>query len=190
MKDSDFIAGLYNGNHKKLRRLIRLHCISSSTEDIDDCVEDVFAFAVKNISIIKQHHNKEVWLSVVARNITENFNKRFIINLNKTPLYYNDMPYDEYLIDKLENERIKKKFAVIKLIGSLSDDYKRFYFLRYSRGLSYNKISEITGVCPNTVGIKISKLNKLLRNEMKKTVNLSENGAENEIKQSFVHIYE
>ncbi len=54
MTDSDFIAGLYNGNHKRLRQLVRMNCISSSTEDIDDCVEEVFVVVVKNVGKIKQ----------------------------------------------------------------------------------------------------------------------------------------
>lgn len=189
MTDSDFIAGLYNGNHKRLRQLVRMNCISSSTEDIDDCVEEVFVVVVKNVGKIKQHPNKEAWLSMVAKNVTENFNRKFINNLNKAPLYDNDMPVDEYVINKLENERIKKKVAVMRLLGSLSDDYKKIYFLRYSRELSYNKISEITGICLNTVGTKISRLNKLLRSEIEKTVNNNENQGKNEIKQNLDHIY-
>ncbi len=189
MTDSDFIAGLYNGNHKRLRQLVSMNCISSSTEDIDDCVEEVFVVVVKNVGKIKQHPNKEAWLSMVAKNVTENFNRKFINNLNKAPLYDNEMPVDEYVINKLENERIKKKVAVMRLLGSLSDDYKKIYFLRYSRELSYNKISEITGICLNTVGTKISRLNKLLRSEIEKTVNNNENQGKNEIKQNLDHIY-
>ena len=170
MTDSNFIADLYNDNHERLRQIVKMNCISSSTEDIDDCVEQVFVVVVKNVSKIKQHPNKEAWLSMVAKNVTDNFNRKFINNLNKAPLYYNDMPVDEHLINELENERIKKKVAVMKLLGSLSDDYKKIYFLRYSRELSYNKISEITGVCTNTVVNKVSRLNKLLRNEIEKTV--------------------
>ena len=66
----------------------------------------------------------------------------------------------------IEKER---RAAIKKAISSLPADFRRMIVLREMQGLSYEEISNITGIKIGTVKSKISRARDMLREQIKKT---------------------
>ncbi len=148
----------------------------NSNEDIEDIVQKVFIKVYKNIK--SYNHNKKFssWIYRVAHN--EFVNK--IKKKSKSPLRFfdPDMIFP-HLLKSDENpnkKRIKKELSstLDKHLKKLKPKYREVVILYYFEGLSYKEIAHILKIPIATVGTRLSRAKKILKDKFPKMKNFYE----------------
>jgi RNA polymerase sigma-70 factor (ECF subfamily) len=139
--------------------------IAANATDAEELTQEVFITVLKKVHTFSGLSSIKTWLYRVTVNTTLNYLKKKSrgrkkeVELDDTIAQsvagYRDTPDDE----------INKSFAsqrVNKLLDSLPQEQKVCIVLRELEGLSYEEISEVTGVNINTVRTRIKRAREML----------------------------
>ena len=127
----------------------------SGTEDIEDIVQNIFIKAYKNIQSFDSKRKFSSWIYRIAHNEFVNELKR----KKREPLRFFDPDVIFPLLVSNEKENIHDidKEMLDKCLDKLSAKYKEPIVLRYFQELSYKEISDILSIPVSTVGIRLKR---------------------------------
>lgn len=141
----------------------------SSTDNIEDVVQDVFIKTYQNIQSFDTEQKFSPWIYRIAHNAYVNALKK-----NSTgPLYLFD--FDTLIShtvteDPIAKEREQKEIKVLveKGLSEIEPKYREILVLYYIEEMSYKEISDILHIPVGTVGVRIMRAKELLKSAYKK----------------------
>jgi RNA polymerase sigma-70 factor (ECF subfamily) len=157
------------------RRIFNLiYRLIGDYEEAADLTQDTFVAAYKSIDGFRGESCIYTWLYRIAVNNCRNHWK------NKSRRVEEIHFVDSDVVDALSNaqtqttdgnpykvlERSEFKILVEKAIMDLPDDYKLIAVLRDIQGLSYQDISQITGLSIDVVKTRLSRARSMLRRKL------------------------
>lgn len=138
------------------------------SDNIEDVVQDVFIKAYKNINSFDTTQRFSPWIYRIAHNTYINAIKKSSLN----PLYLFD--FDTLLSytvveDPVEKEREQQEIKKIidKGLENIEDKYREILVLYYIEEFSYKEIAEILHIPISTVGVRIMRAKKVLKDKYK-----------------------
>jgi len=144
--------------------------LSGSYHDAEDVSQETFLQAYKKLKEFKIGLKFHTWLYTIALNICRNKLKRKsilkVVSLDK-PIATEDSEViweipdknaspEEILIQKEERKRIGEKVHALPL------KYRSVFLLRYTEGLTYEEISQVTGLPLGTVEVRLFRARTIL----------------------------
>lgn len=138
----------------------------SNQSDVDDFIQEVFIKVFKNLSTYKGESKFSTWLTRIAFNTGINSKTR---SKSTESLLYEEgddllSPYDNP-----EENTIKEitKSAIKNAISELPEKYSRCVEMHFFMDMTYEDISESTGIPVNTVKTHIFNAKKILYKKLK-----------------------
>lgn len=137
--------------------------------DITDIVQDIFIKAYTNIQSFDTTQQFSSWIYRIAHNEAVNFIKK------KRPLSFSFFDPD-YLInyfrdknDFEENiERIETKKEIEQALDDIPPHHKEILLLFFYEELSYKEISDVLKIPISSVGVKINRAKKVVKDILNK----------------------
>lgn len=160
--DTEQFGVLVERYEKKLLRYGRK--FMSAKEDVEDMVQEVFMRAFKNIRSFDATQRFSPWLYRIAHNTFVNALKKG----SRDPLLFVDfdtfLPHPAY-DDPAERERERRELRALidQGLERLAAKYREALILYYLEDLSYKEMSEVLHAPVSTVGIRLSRAKKALR---------------------------
>lgn len=162
-----YIIDRYKG---KLERYIsRRTCVSN--HDKEDILQDVFIKIYRNIN---EYDNSLVFSSWIYR-VTHNYMIDWY-RKNKKHISISLDDEESKLIHILEDENSKINNQILqdeedlnlikKNMQKLSEDYQEILILKFFEDKTYEEISDILKISTNSVGVKINRAKKLLKQKL------------------------
>ena len=146
-------------------------------DDADDCAQEVFIKAYRNLNGFKLQSSFSTWLHRIAINTCKNkissVKRRIrkkMIRLNNTS--NNDNGFSMDIEDNSYNpaeiyEKMEMENNIQKAINLLPEKEKLLIVLRDIEGKSYEELSSITGIKLGTVKSKLAKARQNLRDMLR-----------------------
>jgi RNA polymerase sigma factor (sigma-70 family) len=163
----DFVDKIYRGEYLDIvRNTIKFVARNIDTNDLKDCVSEVYMIAMQKQNIDK-HPNIKGWLTETARNIAKDYKKRQGIQMiRRAPSFEEsvDPVSPEELIEKQESDEEFLDFLEEKLKPQEFALYK----LKYKQHRTNEEIAKKIGIKKHSVDVKLTRLNKKLRNILEK----------------------
>jgi RNA polymerase sigma-70 factor (ECF subfamily) len=168
LKDEEVVILVQNGNkdafgevlnrfEPKIKRYAQR--FFRDKEEVTDMVQDVFIKAYTNLQSYDSSQRFNPWIYRIAHN--EFVNKIAWKSIRKLVPIDSDelMPIvlaapEDVMRDALQED---EKRVVEKYLSQLSDKYKTPIILFYYDNLSYEEISDVLQIPPNTVGVRIKR---------------------------------
>ena len=165
--DTGLFSVLVGRYEEKMKRYARKFVRNS--QDIDDEVQDVFMKIYVNIHSFDPSRKFSSWLYRIAHNTFLNHirsSKKDIFRIDFDTvlpfLYSSESPEKLYALKEIERE-------VRTHMDGLDQKYRDILILRFQEGLSYEEIADILRIPVSTVGVRISRaLKKIKENYGKK----------------------
>ncbi len=146
-------------------------------QQANDCTQEIFIKVFKNLKRFRFESAFSTWLYKIAVNTCKNMLKsaahRWEIRIvplespegskGKNPVY--EIP-DAGLSPANCLERKERLMLIQEAIGSLPEEQNQVVVLRDIQGLSYDEISEITGMKPGTIKSRLARGRLELRNRL------------------------
>ena len=164
--DTDAFGELISRYEAKLKRYARKFL--NTDHEIDDLVQDVFIKAYTNIRSFDTNLRFSPWVYRIAHNTFVNELKR----KSKVSFFDADtilprLPAQETADGDSLDEEIRKE--IDSLIKNLSPKYREVVVLHYFEHLSYQEISEVLKIPISTVGVRMTRARKKLKEDYKLT---------------------
>ncbi|MBC7767037.1 RNA polymerase sigma factor [Arenimonas sp.] len=142
-----------------------------NNHDKEDILQDVFIKIYRNINDYDDSLIFSSWIYRITHNYIIDWhrkNKKHIgisIDDEESKLIYilqdeNLTPDNQEICDQENLERIKKE------IKKLSQEYQEILILKFFEDKSYEEISDILKISTNSVGVKINRAKKLLKEKI------------------------
>jgi len=176
LTDEEIVKSVRNGNlnsfrliiqryQNKLSRYIKSLLISSTKEEIEDILQEVFILVYKNINSFNLNLKFSTWIYRIAHNHTINYskkqkNKNLNFNIDDLDDMENLLISDIDIKGELELEHAKMELK--KALANLDLKYRSVLILKYFEDKSYDEISDILKIPRNTVGTFINRGKKKL----------------------------
>lgn len=126
------------------------YALCGNKADAEDAVQEAFLRLIEKDPTFKDDEHEKAWLLRVTINITKNMLK----SSHRTNLQVNeDILYEKSQINE-----------VIACVLTLDERYRSVIHLYYYEGYSIKEIASILKLPPATVGTRLSRARKLLRN--------------------------
>ena len=126
------------------------YALCGNKADAEDAVQEAFLRLIEKDPTFKDDEHEKAWLLRVTINITKNMLK----SSHRTNLQVNeDILYEKNQINE-----------VIACVLTLDERYRSVIHLYYYEGYSIKEIASILKLPPATVGTRLSRARKLLRN--------------------------
>lgn len=136
----------------------------SSSEDIEDIVQDVFLSCYQNIQSFDASQKFSPWIYRIAHNAFVNGLRRH----KRSPLVFVDFdallahPAYEDPVPR-EREQAEVKRMIDQSLKALGPKYREVLVLYYLEELSYKEIADIVQVPTGTVGVRIKRAKEALK---------------------------
>jgi RNA polymerase sigma-70 factor, ECF subfamily len=185
-EDSLDIEAFLAGDRKAFDRLVMRHADRAFTlcyrllgnrEEAEDCVQEVFIKVFRSVKNFRVDSSFSTWLYTIIVNTCRNRRKsaefRFwhrILGLGQSseddegvqiPEPEDPAPSPLTLLTNREREVLLQK-----AMGSLSHDHRTVLVLRHVEGLSYEEISQITGVNLGTLKSRLARARQELHKKL------------------------
>ena len=136
----------------------------ANNDHIEDVVQDVFIKTYENIQSFDATRRFSPWIYRIAHNAFINEIRR----QKREPLMYMDvdaiLAHPSYEFDPAaDEEREEMKTLMNKGLDALSPTYKEVIILYYIENLSYQEISDVLQVPVGTVGVRLRRARKALK---------------------------
>lgn len=161
--DLESFSFLVERYEKKLKRYARKFL--ANPEDINDIAQEIFIKAYVNIKSFDIEKKFSPWIYRIAHNELVNLLKK----KEKNPLPFFDAdtlfphPISKEETDrKTQSDEIKK--VLDKCLNKIPSKYREPLLLFYMEELSYNEIAEVMRVPISTVGVRLKRGKRMLRN--------------------------
>ena len=149
-------------------------------QEANDCSQDIFIKVFKSIKKFRSESSFSTWLYRIAINTCKNRLKSSAYRWKKktVPLENPESSEDGNLSYKIQNnspspanelEKKERLMMIQKAINALPQEQNRVIVLRDIQGLSYQEISDITGLNLGTVKSRLARARLALRNKLNRT---------------------
>ena len=159
LKNIELFGVLVDRYEEKIKRYGR-KCLSGK-EDIEDIVQKIFIKAYRNIQSFDIKRKFSSWLYRIAHNEFVNelkIQKRISLNFLDPDVVFPYLASDEKeIVHDIDKEVLNKS------LDKLSAKYREIIVLRYFQELSYKEISDILSIPTSTVGIRLKRGVKKLK---------------------------
>jgi RNA polymerase sigma-70 factor (ECF subfamily) len=167
LKDEEVVVMVQNGNANMFGEVMKRYEVKMrryatrffrEKEEITDLVQDVFIKVYTNIQSFDQSQRFSPWIYRIAHN--EFVNKIAWKSIRHyVPIDTEDFIPQFAATENVMREAIKtdEKSIMEKYLGELDYKYKTPIIMFYYEDLSYDEISEIMQIPPNTVGVRIKR---------------------------------
>ncbi len=125
----------------------------------DDLVQDTVERALTRLQLWKSGTNMRGWLFTIMHNLHVNAVRKQISRGQEVPI--ND--YDSAFSAKAEQPARIEMIEVSKALQQISEDQRQVLLLVVLEGLSYQEVSEVTGVAVGTIMSRLSRAREKLR---------------------------
>jgi len=150
--------------------------------DANDCAQETFIKVFKSINKFRFESAFSTWLYRIAINTCKNRIKSYsyrwkkkTVSIESSNVSKNGNPYSEIVNGSptpvIALEKKEKMMRIQKAINSLPDEQNQVVVLRDIQGLSYQDISDITGLNLGTVKSRLARGRLELKNKLKPLVN-------------------
>lgn len=157
--DSKFIEQIYNKYYKFVYTIVKNSIYSS--QEIESCVHDVFIAAIEYVNLEK-HPNIEGWLFITAKNISKQFNHKYLLRVNKITDEDENIIAQRDFISALEEDdeyiHLINNGIIKKILDSFTENEKVLYWLKYSQHKTYEEISDILNVSAGALMTRNSRM--------------------------------
>lgn len=149
------------GTDEYINRIVRKYsnsllktafAILKSTADAEDAVQETFLKLMTKNPQFKDEEHEKAWLLRVTINISKNMLKSY--GRNSLPLK-EDIPYSD-----------SGNFEILNAVSSLPEHYRTAVHLHYYEGYSIKEIAQILKLPSATVGTRLARARKLLKNTL------------------------
>lgn len=169
--DKNAFAEIVDRYEEKIRRYTKRMIFDQSK--IDDLTQDIFIKSYININSFDTKQKFSSWIYRIAHNESVNLIKKTSLQ-NLLSIDFDTilplLPSKENTEEKIEKEMTKN--MVEKVMNSLDEKYKEPLTLFYLEEFSYEEISKIMSIPEATVGVRINrgrkKLKEIYEKEIKK----------------------
>ncbi|MBW2574224.1 MAG: sigma-70 family RNA polymerase sigma factor [Deltaproteobacteria bacterium] len=149
-------------------------------QEANDCSQEIFIKVFKSIKKFRSESSFSTWLYRIAINTCKNRLKSSAYRWKKktVPLENPESSEDGSLSYKIQNnspspanelEKKERLMMIQKAINALPQEQNRVIVLRDIQGLSYQEISDITGLNLGTVKSRLARARLELRNKLNRT---------------------
>lgn len=162
---SDFFSALIERYEEKMRRYARKFL--SNEDEIKDAVQNVFVKTYVNIHSFDVKRKFSSWLYRIAHNELVNALRKK--DKKVLPFFNMDvfLPSSFSANDINENiDRKEVKKTIEESLDGLEVKYKEPLFLFYMEELSYKEIADIMKIPVSTVGVRIKRAKKIIKDNI------------------------
>ena len=149
-------------------------------QEANDCSQEIFIKVFKSIKKFRSESSFSTWLYRIAINTCKNRLKSSAYRWKKktVPLENPESSKDGNISYKIQNnspspanelEKKERLMMIQKAINELPQEQNRVIVLRDIQGLSYQEISDITGLNLGTVKSRLARARLELRNKLNRT---------------------
>lgn len=165
LEDSSFFVEIVNRYEAPLTRYIR-RISYLGPEDIQDVLQDTFIRIYKNLNGYQPELKFSSWVYRITHNITIDFLRKKRIRPEGN---YSEV--EEEFISRISSDLSadgeilahELNTHVSQVINSLKDSYREPIILYYFENKSYEEISDILKIPPNTVATRLSRAKSKLK---------------------------
>jgi len=165
---------LFERYHAKIYRLAA--SMVGSSDDAHDIVQQTFIRAFSSLDGFKQQSSFYTWLYRIALNATTDYRRKQSSKLEKEAVrdrldHGQDLERIAAPADQAPDEQLyRKELAEVirKAVDTLGQEHREILILREINGLSYNEITEITGLEPGTVMSRLHYARKNLAETLRR----------------------
>ena len=163
-----YIIDRYKG---KLARYIKRRT-NIHNHDIDDILQDIFIKIYININDFDEALIFSSWIYRIAHNYMIDWLRK---NKKHNNLSLDDEDFklihvledESQNIEKLHDSSDKENLDILKReLDKMSDDYKEIIVLKFFEDKSYEEISDILKISISSVGVKINRAKKILKQKI------------------------
>ena len=161
----DFFGILIERYEKKMERYARR--ILNNQDDVKDVMQEIFIKSYINIKSFDASRKFSPWLYRIAHNeivnvYRKNKRKSFLPIFDVDTFLPHSIKEGESNIQK-QVEQKEMKEIIEKCLYSLEEKYKEPIVLYYIEDLSYREISDIMHLPISTVGVRIKRAKKIMK---------------------------
>lgn len=159
---------------KKYERFVStcIYPVLGNSEDVLDVSQEVFLKTYRSLSTFKGESGFSTWLYRIAKNCAYDFLRKKrgdTVSLDETDEDGKSMDLadtDEKNSPEKCIEKQERREIVWKAISRLSDEHREVVVLRDINGLTYEQISDITGLEPGTVKSRLFRAREALKKQL------------------------
>ncbi len=158
----DFFDILFNRYEAKIRRYARKFIYDQ--EEINDAVLQIFTKAFVNIKSFDSKRKFSSWLYRIAHNELVNLLKKKqhkFLPLFDLDVFLPRSFTDNKIEDSIDKKNIQKQ--VEQTLDKIEEKYREPLYLYYIEELDYKDISDIMKIPVSTVGVRISRAKKIMK---------------------------
>lgn len=162
----EFFGILFNRYEAKIKRYAKKFIYID--EEVDDAVQQIFTKSFVNIKSFDSKRKFSSWLYRIAHNELVNLlkkKKHSFLPLFDLDVFLPRNFYDNKIADDIDAKIVKEE--VEKTLGKIEEKYREPLYLYYVEELGYKEISEIMKIPVSTVGVRIARAKKLMKNILK-----------------------
>jgi len=187
--DAAFVRAVQDGDMAAFDQLVIKHkdklfnmvyWFLGDYQEANDCAQDIFIKVFKGIKKFRFESSFSTWLYRIAINTCKNRLKSSAYRWKKrtVSLENPDSSRDGNRSYEIQNgspspanelEKKEKIMRIQKAVNSLPQEQNRIIVLRDIQGLSYQEISDITGLKLGTVKSRLARARMELRNKLNRT---------------------
>ncbi len=164
-----YIIDRYKG---KLTKYIRRRT-NINLQDIEDVLQDIFIKIYININEYDERLVFSSWIYRIAHNYMIDWfrkNKKHMSNLSiddeENKLIHLLEDKDQRIDDKYDSFDKELLDIIKKELNNISEEYKEIILLKFFEDKSYEEISDILKISTNSVGVKINRAKKILKQKI------------------------
>jgi len=166
-----FFEKIYSEHFEVVYIKVKNNLRSNVEDDITSCVQETFIVALNKIEELRKHENISAFLLATAKNISDNFNTKYILRCNlidstieieKIP---QDIDYEEEIIEEAQYVKYLKDGVPERFINQLSKREQELYFLKYIEKRTNDDIAKILNISINAVASRTLRLKQKFKDE-------------------------
>ncbi|KKP33022.1 MAG: hypothetical protein A2312_01180 [Candidatus Staskawiczbacteria bacterium RIFOXYB2_FULL_32_9] len=159
----DFFDILFNRYEAKIKRYAKKFIYQE--EEINDAVQQIFTKAFINIKSFDSQRKFSSWLYRIAHNELVNLLKKkrhSFLPLFNLDVFLPRNYINNNIEDNIDRKNMQKQ--VEQTLEKIDAKYREPLYLYYIEELDYKDISEIMKIPVSTVGVRIARAKKLMKN--------------------------
>ena len=184
--DAGFVRAVQNGDMAAFDQLVIKHkdklfnmvyWLLGDYQEANDCAQEIFIKVFKGIKKFRFQSSFSTWLYRIAINTCKNKLKSSAYRWKKrtVPLENPDSSKEGSVSYEIQNnasspanelEKKEKIMRIQKAVKSLPQEQNKIIVLRDIQGLTYQEISDITGLNLGTVKSRLARARMTLRNKL------------------------
>ncbi|WMJ85573.1 RNA polymerase sigma factor [Anaerocolumna sp. MB42-C2] len=166
--DSEFFEELCNRHYSKIYNFCKKLLYGYNSDFAEECTQNTFLEARKQITKLKTHPNIEGWLYTTSRNQINSFLRKQHV-IRKYEVIFDEESFTSLAvldnnIEKLFEEDINVEQLALDVLKSLSNQERDLYNAYYKKHLQIIDLSNKYNISTTAVTTRIYRLNKKIKN--------------------------